>query len=144
MKQLYLFLIGTIVCSMAVQAQSFEYIQNKGQWHSDVLYKGELTNGAFFLKKQGYRVLQHQPEELAAIKAAFTGHELNANSKQPTTAANQNGALEDVSGGGEVGSQPTMLLHSHAYDVTFVNANTKAQVQTQKQQARLLQLYFRQ
>lgn len=134
LKQLYLFLIGTIVCSMAVQAQSFEYIQNKGQWHSDVLYKGELTNGAFFLKKQGYRVLQHQPEELAAIKAAFTGHALNANSKQPTTAANQNASLEDVSGGGEVGSQPTMLLHSHAYDVTFVNANTKAQVQTQKQQ----------
>lgn len=135
--QYLVFLLGTILNVLTAQAQTFEYIQNKGQWHSDVLFKGELTNGAFFLKQQGYRVVQHQPEELARIKAAYTGHALHGlvgDSKQPVASAHSNASLEDISGSGDALSQATMQLHSHAYDVTFVNASAKAQLQTQKQQ----------
>lgn len=136
LKHLYLFLIGTIVCSTLVQAQTFEFVQNNGQWNNNVLFQGELSNGAFFLKQNGYRVLQHQPEELAKIKASMTGHSLHGlveNSKGNLTAAAAH--TDDVeSGSGSGNSNATMQLHSHAYDVTFVNASSKVQVQTQKQQ----------
>ena len=41
------------------------FIENKGQWDSRVKFRGEVSNGAIFLKKDGYTVVQYNPADLA-------------------------------------------------------------------------------
>ena len=103
-------------CLFVVQAhgQTFEYTENKGQWHQDVLFKGELSTGAFFLKKNGYRVLQHPPEELQAVKNALTGHGLE-NISPKAAAAIQASNINDGESGS--GIEPVLTLRSHAYEI---------------------------
>jgi len=57
MKQLILFFVffllsGTVLC----QDGDIYFHPNRGQWDSQILYDVELTNGHFFLDKEGYTV----------------------------------------------------------------------------------------
>ncbi|WP_416439162.1 PKD domain-containing protein [Phnomibacter sp. MR] len=131
MKYISSYLI-IFACLFVVQAQgqTFEYTENKGQWHQDVLFKGELSTGAFFLKKNGYRVLQHPPEELQAVKNALTGHGLENISPKAAAAIQASNINVGESGSG---NEPVLTLRSHAYDVSFVNANAKVVFKQAKQ-----------
>src|ERR1035437_5989864 len=105
-------------------AQSYlEFVENKGQWDKQVLYKGELTTGAFILKSDGgYRVLLHNHDELSAITGS---HQLKSNvdgklSKMTVTA---NSSTE---------MPKTKQLHSHIYEVKFLNANPNPEIVSDK------------
>ncbi|MBU3745606.1 MAG: hypothetical protein FGM61_13865, partial [Sediminibacterium sp.] len=39
-----------------------QFIENKGQWHNSVTYKGDLSAGSFMLTKDGYKVILHSTE----------------------------------------------------------------------------------
>lgn len=139
MKKITLYLVAcyTIILTGTIAAQTFEYTENKGQWNSDVLFKGELSNGAFFLKNNGYRVVQHSPADFARIKATVTGHEHADASKGAPLAANastDDTNLDNTDNIGGIGNyEKNLVLRSHAYDVVFEGANAKAGVQKQKQ-----------
>ncbi|TAD86101.1 MAG: PKD domain-containing protein [Bacteroidetes bacterium] len=110
------FFIGTL-CTAAV-AQQFEFLENKGQWHPDALFKGELNAGALFLSGSGYRVLQHSKDSYAEALETMSGHHHGA--QKP-------GTLQAI-------SNQSVSWRSHAYEVAFVGANPKVQVEGQKPQ----------
>ena len=69
-----IFCIGIV----RVHAQGYlDFVENKGQWESFIQFKSELSASAFALTKNGYRVLQHNVDDYAAIadsKHAYSAH----------------------------------------------------------------------
>ncbi len=102
-------------------AQSFEFTENKGQWHREVQYKGELTGGAFFLKKNGYRALQHHPADFEAAMAFYSGHSHGTEGERNPKMLSAQKPLEPTGDEGPV-------VRSHAYDMIFVGANANPQL----------------
>ncbi len=82
-----------------VQAQ-MEFVENKGQWHNDVRYKGDFTTGSFYLEQKGFSVLLHKPEDLNEIAEMVHGH---ADPKS--------------------GLDKKVVLHSFIYRVNFLGAS---------------------
>ncbi|MEP6700708.1 MAG: hypothetical protein ABJA85_05310, partial [Bacteroidota bacterium] len=104
LKRLIIF-AATILITLAATAQShnnIEFIQNKGQWDSRVQYKGNVSNGAFFIREGGFTVLQHNPVDFANLQRYI-------HSQAP--------------GGGLIKEGDNVVLRSHAYNVDFLNAN---------------------
>lgn len=84
-----------------------EFVENKGQWGDKINFRAEMTNGAFALQKNGYKVLQHNPDDLRKVHHYFHGIKSNSlNSKASI-----------------LPSDDLLILHSHSYDVEFLNAN---------------------
>jgi gliding motility-associated-like protein len=115
-----------------LSAQSFEFTENKGQWHPDVRYKGELSVGAFFLKNTGYRVLQHHAGDFEAAIEHFTGkHQHTESEKNPKIVV----AKTILDGAGGLNPLPINdgpEVRSHAYDVIFEGANLVNQLFPEK------------
>ena len=85
------------------QNNTLEFVENKGQWNPLVKYKGDFTSGSFFLTDKGFRVLQHNPKDLELLADMYHG-KLGVNN-------NKKDSLNDK-----------VIVHSHAYDVQFLNA----------------------
>ena len=108
-----------IVFTSKINAQQFEFVQNKGQWNTAVKFKGELNAGALFLKANGYRVLQHDKDSYAHALETLTGHASSG----------------DVSKGAASSKlQDGLQFSSHAYDVSFFGGNEHAAIETEKVQ----------
>ncbi len=93
------FLIGNKVFSQ------IEFIENKGQWDSKVKFMSNAGNGAFYLQKNGFTIVQHNEKDLARLVNKVHSHK----TKQTQFA------------------QPN-VLNSHAYNVEFLNANSSAEI----------------
>jgi gliding motility-associated-like protein len=102
-----------IFLSVSVTYGQLQFIENKGQWNSNVNYKAEIANGAFFTERNGFTVLQHHPQDLEELTLRTHGHAHGSESKT-TTAARSTPVNKDFT------------LRSHAYKVNFLNASTKA------------------
>lgn len=65
----HLFIFATLcIQAFASTAQSFnniEFIENKGQWDSRVQYKGDVSNGSFFIREGGFTVVQYNPADFS-------------------------------------------------------------------------------
>jgi len=96
-------------------AQSYlHFIENKGQWNSKVAFKGELPAGAFFLRPDGgYKMVLHNLDDLKNI----TEQNHTSSSVKPSV---QSLSVTNTSG--------QKVLHSHAYEVKFLNANPQPQI----------------
>ncbi len=102
-------LASILIPALALQAQQYgniEFIENKGQWDSRVKYKGDVSNGAFFVRAGGFTVLQHSPEDMARIAELTHGH---------------------ISEASKLNSNAYMV-RSHAWNVDFVGANSSVRV----------------
>jgi gliding motility-associated-like protein len=117
-----LFLLTVVRLSAQHQPSSYlEFVQNKGQWDSSVLYKAELDAGSIFIQKNGFTVLQQDTADLRRIHRLLHGEGVG-----PGTAF-----------GGKPGSgrpDDPYLLHSHVYRVVFENANGHVEVVPDKSQ----------
>ncbi len=108
MSYLYKFLFLTVftsavlLCSTKIFAQ-VEFVQNKGQWNNKVNYRGDFSTGSFFLENKGFTVLLHKAADLQALSEYNHGNV----GKSP----------KDGAGGSQI-------LHSFAYNVTFLGANS--------------------
>lgn len=95
---------------------NLEFVENKGQWDSRVILKAQLGNGSLFLDKNGFKVVLHNPQELARYSESHSYR-----------------AAED-SGGGK--AQPARRidngrpkkLRSHAYAVNFLQMNEATEI----------------
>ena len=76
-----------------------KYVKNKGQWHSNVIYKSEFNRGAVFLEPSGFTFLINHKEDLKKRHALM--HE------QDVDPARKN-------------------IRAHAYKVNFIGASTFA------------------
>ncbi len=121
MGKRFLIVLGLFIAAASqVGAQTvysnLEFIENKGQWDKEVILKGELNNGAFFLQKKGFTVLLHNAAELQRLRQNHMVDSVATNDAK-TTLADRNKL-----------SARTNVLHSHNYSVTFVGANDNAEI----------------
>ena len=98
------------------QYANIEFVENKGQWNDLVKFKGQINNGAFFLEEKGFRVMQHNEQDMEQLSTIFHGPHDTAKAA-----------------GGQLPKSAFMpidpdhfVLRSHAYDVQFVNAQKPA------------------
>ena len=101
-KPVYSYIIVT-AASFFLASESFsqiEFIENKGQWNSEVKFMSLAGSGAFYLQQNGFTIAQNNPSDIEAFKAKRHGEIPEAQLKQG------------------VGSK----VRSHAYTVNFLNA----------------------
>ena len=73
MKQ-FLFLTAAILFLNKLSSQNLQFIENKGQWNSNVKYKAEIGSASVFLEAAGYRTLVNNEAEWKAIAERISGH----------------------------------------------------------------------
>ena len=81
-----------------------EFIQNKGQWDSQVEYKGDFSSGSFFLEKQGFTVVLHNTADLKKVADRLHGTNLLTTGDAP------------------------VVLNSFAYKVNFLGSNVSTRL----------------
>ena len=94
MNRLFILIVSLGLLSNAFAQGAIEFIENKGQWDQQVRFRGEVSNGVFFIRDKGFTVLQHDP--FAVKKMAEAKHSNN----------------------------DSFVFRSHAWHVDFVNAKT--------------------
>ena len=122
-------------CSAQDGVSNIEFVENKGQWDPRVNFKGEMNTGAFFLQKTGFTVLLNNPDDLIKMTqvhhiplvaggsngSAGGGKVAAASTTGHGKPGNDGGGANP--GGGSTGGSGDVLIHSHAYRVTFIGAN---------------------
>jgi len=93
------------------QYANLEFVENRGQWNESVKFKGVMNNGAFFLTEKGFRVLQSKPEDLQKL---YLFHGVSSGSTKNTAAKSVIPPKD----------KDVVTVHSHVYDVQFLNART--------------------
>ncbi|HVX49415.1 MAG TPA: PKD domain-containing protein, partial [Chitinophagaceae bacterium] len=111
-------LASCLLFTAVTKAQNLEFTENKGQWNSKVTYATDMCTAAFFLEKQGYKVLVNNAAELAAMEEYYGGHSVKTNTGggDPYHAGQINGGSK---GKNNSTGQSSYGLHSHAYEVIF-------------------------
>ena len=107
---------------VSLNAQGYlDFVENKGQWESFIQFKSELSARAFVLTNNGFRVLQHNVEDYAAIAGAKHAHATGGATviKSEVTPKFQKDNEE-------------LVLRSHVYGVRFLNANPNPQIIKEK------------
>ena len=84
-----------------------EFVQNKGQWDKQVNFRGDFSNGSFFLENKGFTVLMHKADDVIKL-SEYTHSKLKK--------VNPKENIPD-----------TFTLHSAAYKVSFLGANNAAE-----------------
>jgi len=79
-----------------------EFVENRGQWNSNVNYRGDFNTGSFFIENKGFTVLLNDPKDVQALSEIAHGHKASK----------------------ETLSQP-LVFHSFAYKVKFLGASAK-------------------
>jgi gliding motility-associated-like protein len=113
---------------VTAQQQPLEFVENKGQWETPVKFKGEMNNGAFFLRSTGYTVLQHNSEDLRRIGQIM--HRDGPTHHQHTKASSAKSVDQEggPEGGGGGPQNQNLILRSHAYEMDFLGANPQAKL----------------
>ena len=108
-RTLYILFLYCLVPAAALKAQysNIEFIENKGQWDNHIKFLGQVSSGAFYVQKDGFMVLQHNPADWLKVTELMHKH----------------GA-----GSGLQAKQATVILHSHAYKVEFLNGNENSEI----------------
>ncbi|SEW30677.1 DUF7948 domain-containing protein [Chitinophaga arvensicola] len=142
-------LIGWMIClllpGLQVQAQQsrtnftpLNFIENKGQWDRDVIYKTELDGAAIFLKKTGFTFLMMSQEDLWNLNEYVHGHSHRSDTAVfiPKTAFKPGAPKPGDPGNGQPPPRPGKIpdVRGHAYNVTFVNANPNVEIVPEKEQ----------
>jgi hypothetical protein len=91
-------------------AQYLQFVENKGQWDKSVKFKSDYKGGALFLQSSGYKVLLHNPDQLKNLADFFGGHLDSAERKKMRADAK------------------SVVLHSHLYEINFLDAAPNAEV----------------
>ncbi|MEI6948510.1 PKD domain-containing protein [Paraflavisolibacter sp. H34] len=79
---------------------NLQFIENKGQWDSRVRYAAEVPAGAVYIHQTGFTIVQHDPEDWQRVWDIAQGH---SGTSQPVLPGR-------------------MIVKSHAYEVSFVDA----------------------
>jgi len=70
LKRLFFILCIELYCSFLYAQEAIQFVENKGQWNAAVRYRGEVSNGVFFIQENGHTILQHHPVDMERLQAA--------------------------------------------------------------------------
>lgn len=113
----FLITIFSLLSILKINAQqAIEFIENKGQWNNNVSFVGNIGADRFAIKKDGgYRLQLNHPKDVEEIAAYYHGHK-HHNETQPKTST----------------PQKDLILRSHVYEVSFLNANPNPEIKAEK------------
>ena len=123
-------LLVTIFAGHSSFAQ-LQFIENKGQWQKEVDFKSDISNGGFFLQKNGFTVLLHNEADMKAFEEHMHGHQTNDSIKVRPAGTN-NPASSSNSKSISPGQNNGFTIRSHAYRVSFLNASLTVKAQPDK------------
>ncbi|HEX9511984.1 MAG TPA: PKD domain-containing protein [Puia sp.] len=129
-----LWITAVLPCFAQDGASNIEFVENKGQWDSRVDFRGDMMVGAFFLQKKGFTVLLHNVDDLVrmtnahhgVLDAVPGGGPVGGGSVGPKGPKDQKAVAsigETAKGGTSEGVPGDVLIHSHAYSVSFLGAS---------------------
>ncbi|MBK6938160.1 MAG: PKD domain-containing protein [Chitinophagaceae bacterium] len=107
MKKGLLTILVTFSIIYASGQGTIDFIENKGQWDSRVMFKGDVSNGAVFIRKNGITIVQQNSVDLAKVMHSRHGHDYAA-------AENRN-------------SEPD-IIRSHNWNVDFIGGSANCKV----------------
>lgn len=127
-----------LVCSHSFSQNYLEFVENKGQWDSNIKFKGDLSAGSFLLQSNGYRVVLYNKDDLARVSKEGHTHDNDAGAilkKQVSSTNTQEGKkeAEGVGGTGNASDQAS-VIRGHIYEVRFLNSNKSPQIVPDKPQ----------
>ena len=111
-------------------SQSFyalDFTENKGQWNGNFNFRAEAGNGAFFLEKQGFTILQHHPDDFKKINEHLHGGHTADNGSTMMDKDRQKESLKSgivehtIPSAGN--KDENFTIRSHAIKVHFANSN---------------------
>ncbi|MBS1664292.1 MAG: PKD domain-containing protein [Bacteroidetes bacterium] len=116
-----------------------EFVENKGQWDSSVLFRAQMAGGVFLLRRDGFTVVQHDTGDLRRISQLLHGGKNRMAATAPgggtkTVASAGFGQAPIGDGGGSGSGGDPFLLHSHSYRVSFENGSTPSAIVPEKPQ----------
>jgi gliding motility-associated-like protein len=120
LKHFILFILFLTALVQRSQAQYLQFVENKGQWDSSIKYKADFKGGALLLTSSGYRVVLHNKDQLKAMAQYYSHHFDSTSQKEPAEAVNNAKAVKNF------------VLHSHAYQINFLNADGNAVAEPDK------------
>jgi gliding motility-associated-like protein len=107
-RPFYIFLLCCLLPAATLKAQSsIEFVENKGQWDKQIKFLGQVSAGAFYVQKDGFMVLQHNPSDWSKVSELMHKH----------------GATAEP-----LAKQQGFTIHSHLYKVEFLNGNDNPQI----------------
>lgn len=102
----HIILLLSCLYGLIAFGQNIEFIENKGQWDDRVQFMGQVSNGAFFVHRNGFTVLQHNSQDWERMHSATHNHLVDGKSIRGQS----------------------FVVRSHAYRVDFLNANGKSRI----------------
>lgn len=115
---LFLNLFVSLLLTLYVNGQAFyplDFVENKGQWEGNFIFRSESGNGALFVEKNGYTILQHHPDDYKKIAEHFHGTYAEESNGQPSRSF----------------EKKQNILRSHALRVKFLGASTDPMIQSE-------------
>jgi gliding motility-associated-like protein len=113
-KILILIAVLFVAFTQHASAQYLQFVENKGQWDNSIKYKTDFKGGALFLKPSGYKVILHNKDDLKTISDYLGGH------------------FDSTERRNVIKGLRKLILHSHAYEINFLNADTNAVIEPDK------------
>ena len=110
------------------KAQYLQFVENKGQWDESVKYKASFSGNDLLIKPSGYKVVLRDKDDLKNIAEYFSGHHIDSSSRLTDSSV-------DYSVTKNIRENPrsrSLSLHCHAYEVSFLNADTNAVAEPDK------------
>ncbi len=108
--------------------QSYDFTENKGQWDDNVLYKGVVADGAFYLTKTGFKIVQYHAADLKAIRETIHSHKYSDEGGPIFIPKGSEPLNKDITEPALPQTDGNMRYRAHAIEIKFLNAN--AQIQT--------------
>ncbi|CAL1516640.1 PKD domain-containing protein [Chitinophaga sp. MM2321] len=132
---LLLFTGHLVLAQQSTNFTPLKFVENKGQWDQQVLYKTELDGAAIYLKKSGFTFLVFNKNDMYALNEYVHGHSHGGTDTTLVEIKKYKGG--DTRSTGEKppprpGAAPN--VRGHAYNVTFLNANENPEITPDKPQ----------
>lgn len=85
-----------------------EFVENKGQWHQNVKFRGDMQSGSVFLEQNGFTILLHDTRDVERLSGIMHGH------------------------GKDYATTDPFIFHSFAYKVRLINASSSPEIIAEK------------
>ncbi|HEV7378903.1 MAG TPA: PKD domain-containing protein, partial [Dyadobacter sp.] len=103
-----LFLLILILYSFAAQATGMYFIENKGQWDADVLFRTDIPGGFLFLKKQSFVYTFYDASKVADLHGKSVSGSVTASKAPDLNSISAHGVEVKL-----VGASATTALKPH-------------------------------
>ncbi|HYJ64582.1 MAG TPA: hypothetical protein VEV62_12615, partial [Parafilimonas sp.] len=138
-KKYFVWIVFFLACFIEkTNAQYLQFVENKGQWDKSVKFKAAFGGNDLLLQPSGYKVVLRSKDDLKKISDFFGGHvnnSITANNTDTGKAVSMATATtleKDVNTASAIKDVRDLTLHCHAYQVSFVDADSNAVAEPDK------------